>query len=221
VEDDELGAILASLPPEEAVQALVDLANLRGGPDNTTVIVAKVVGSEAATGVVPIEPLRVGDSPLRRAVHPAVWVVMGVCALAALVLAAMLLWVPAAIAVGGAAVAGLIGLVQRFGAGTNGTEVGGGRMLGRGPYTNASCPPNHDLAEKLAATLDELREAARDGNWTIDWGSLDDCCRKAIAADKAGNFGEAIRQYCHGITYTMNELRKQPPRRMGEVSSDD
>ena len=44
VKDEELGMILGSMPPAEAVRALVDLANLRGGPDNITVIVAKAVG---------------------------------------------------------------------------------------------------------------------------------------------------------------------------------
>ena len=34
VKDEELGMILGSMPPGEAVRALVDLANLRGGPDN-------------------------------------------------------------------------------------------------------------------------------------------------------------------------------------------
>ena len=32
------------LAAEDAVRALVDLANLRGGPDNITVIIARVVG---------------------------------------------------------------------------------------------------------------------------------------------------------------------------------
>ena len=44
VKDEELGMVLGSMPPAEAVRALVDLANLRGGPDNITVIVAKAVG---------------------------------------------------------------------------------------------------------------------------------------------------------------------------------
>ena len=44
VKDQELGMILSSMPPAEAVRAMVDLANLRGGPDNITVIIAKAVG---------------------------------------------------------------------------------------------------------------------------------------------------------------------------------
>jgi protein phosphatase len=222
VEDAELGAILASLPPAEAVRALVDLANLRGGPDNSTVIVAKVVGAEAATGgVAPVEPLRVGASRRLGNVHPAVWIVAGVCLLAALVMAVMQEWIFAGGALGGAALAGLIGLVQRYGGSANGTEVGVGRVLGRGPYITVACPPSHELVQKLAATLDELREAARDGNWSIHWEPLDECCRKALAADEGGHYAEAIRHYCRGITFVMNELRKQPPRRDHDSAIED
>ena len=94
-------------------------------------------------------------------------------------------------------------------------------MLGRGPYTSVACPPSHELAQKLAGTLDELRQAARDGQWTIHWQPLDECCRKALAADEAGNYAEAIRHYCRGITYTMNELRKQPPKRASESALEE
>ncbi|MBO7726168.1 MAG: serine/threonine-protein phosphatase [Thermoguttaceae bacterium] len=43
VEDAEMGQILSLLPPAKAVQALVSLANLSGGPDNVTVTVVKVL----------------------------------------------------------------------------------------------------------------------------------------------------------------------------------
>ena len=46
--DYEIGAVAASLPPEEACDFLVELANLRGGPDNITVLIAKVGSAEAA-----------------------------------------------------------------------------------------------------------------------------------------------------------------------------
>jgi serine/threonine protein phosphatase PrpC len=220
VEDAELGAILASLPPQEAVRALVDLANLRGGPDNSTVIVAKVVSSDAATGGAPIEPLRVGGSRRSRPVHPAIWAVLGAGLLAAPLLGLALHWIAGAVALGVAALAGLVALVQRLGENNNGTEVGNGRMLGRGPYTSTHCPPSHELTQKLAATLDELREAARDGRWQINWAPLDAACRDAQAADQAGNFAEAIRLYCRGISYTMNELRRQPTKRTGDSALD-
>ncbi len=42
VKDDELGAIAFCLPPSQACKLLIDLANLRGGHDNITVIVGKI-----------------------------------------------------------------------------------------------------------------------------------------------------------------------------------
>ena len=216
VEDAELGAILASLPPGEAAQALIDLANLRGGPDNTTVLIAKIAGPEAATGGIAAEPLRLGGSRATRSVHPAVLIVSGVCVLAAIIIALMGNLIVAAIALGGAIVAAIFGLAQRYGGYAAGTELGAGRLLGRGPYTSTTCPPSHDLAEKLAATLDELREAAREGDWTINWRPLDDHCRAAVAADQAGRFAEVIRHYCWGISYVMKELRSQPNKRAGD-----
>ena len=48
VKDDEIGMVLSCLPPAEAAQALVDLANLRGGPDNITVVIVRVLGPQIA-----------------------------------------------------------------------------------------------------------------------------------------------------------------------------
>src|SRR5580704_4659378 len=42
VKDEQIAAILGSMSPAEATRALVDLANLHGGPDNVTVIVARL-----------------------------------------------------------------------------------------------------------------------------------------------------------------------------------
>lgn len=42
--DQELGAIAQNLPLQEASQFMIDLANLRGGPDNITVIMVRIPG---------------------------------------------------------------------------------------------------------------------------------------------------------------------------------
>ena len=76
VRDEELGPILADLEPNQAARLLVDLANLRGGPDNLTVSILKIVGSEITTQAARAEPLTVGGQPeVPRTVHPAIWVV--------------------------------------------------------------------------------------------------------------------------------------------------
>ncbi len=47
VGDAEIGAVVSALPPAEACRFLIDLANLRGGPDNITVLVVRVGGKLA------------------------------------------------------------------------------------------------------------------------------------------------------------------------------
>ena len=42
VDDEEVGTIVGCLNTQNAAQVLVDLANLRGGPDNITVTVVEV-----------------------------------------------------------------------------------------------------------------------------------------------------------------------------------
>jgi protein phosphatase len=209
VEDQEIGAILASLTPQEAAQALVDLANLRGGPDNVTVLVGKVTGPELVTEETLLEPLRTGRSRQIQPVNVAIWIVALICGLAAAIMAGTGFLAAAEVAVVCGAVAVLVALVYRRVV-SGGTPLGGTKMLGRGPYTSVACGPSHELAQKLKATLDELREAARDGKWAIQWQPLDDSCRQAQIADESGRFTDSVRHYCQAISYMMNELRSQP-----------
>jgi PPM family protein phosphatase len=47
VSPQEVGAVVTALPPDEAARFLVHLANLRGGPDNITVLIVQVPGGNA------------------------------------------------------------------------------------------------------------------------------------------------------------------------------
>ncbi len=49
LDDAEMGILMSLLTPDEAVQVLVDLANLRGGPDNITVIIAEIASDLVAS----------------------------------------------------------------------------------------------------------------------------------------------------------------------------
>jgi PPM family protein phosphatase len=217
VEDEELGAILSCLPPQEAAQALLDLANLRGGPDNITVVVARITSQELSTSGASQEPLRLNQPDQTGRVQWGIWAVAGIAALAAATLAGLGRIVAAGAALAVALVAGLSGIVWRS-ALLSRTALGKNRMLGRGPYTSTVCTPNHELTQKLAATLEELREAANTGDWTIRWQPLDESCGLARAADEEGNFVEAVRHYCRAISYVMSELRAQAPKPPDDAS---
>jgi serine/threonine protein phosphatase PrpC len=49
VEDWEIGAVLGSLPAEEAVRRLIHIALERGGPDNVSVVAVKIDGVSASS----------------------------------------------------------------------------------------------------------------------------------------------------------------------------
>ena len=74
VGDTIIGAMMSVMPPEEAAETLVDLANLLGGPDNISVIVVRV---EQADELAPRDELPVAKGNGK--VHALAWVSMAAC----------------------------------------------------------------------------------------------------------------------------------------------
>src|SRR5262249_41336981 len=68
VSDSEIGAVATALQPEEACRFLVDLANLRGGPDNITVLIVRVgkTADPHSNGVAQSAPVQRPSSPWQR-----------------------------------------------------------------------------------------------------------------------------------------------------------
>jgi protein phosphatase len=214
VQDDEIGKIVGCLDPNEAVRALIDLANLRGGPDNITVIVVRVTAPLAVQ-----EGAAAGGKPARP-VHPLVWSLLGICGLAAVGLAASHLYLLALAALVGVVGSGIAAVVQRYSGG--GEDRYEGRPLGKGPYTATDCVPDAAFVSRLGQIAEELRQAARAEDWAIDWSRFDAHASQGAAAAQAGEFVRAIREYCHAISFMMNELKNQRGRRRpGDTSSVD
>jgi len=222
VEDRELGPLLSSLPPDEAVQVLVDLANLRGGPDNITVIVAKVIGAEITTRVSQAEPLTVGgDLQLERRVHPALWIVAGVCLLASVGMMIAQQPVPALLAVLGAVVAGAVGVLQKFGAGNAGVSLTAGRRLGHGPHRRCECPVNRAAVDHLRATILDL-STSRLGEepWSHGGHDFSECLRRAEQLAHRKDYAPAIRQCGQAVRLLMEEVRQRRGRKTSDSSLD-
>jgi serine/threonine protein phosphatase PrpC len=210
VKDEELGPILANLPPGEAGQVLIDLANLRGGPDNITTVVVKITGPEITTKVARAEPLTVGSMENEpTTVHPALWVVTGVCFLAALIMAALSQPLPALLAAIGGAIALTIGLLQLFGTfASTGVALTGGRRLGRGPYVEVSCAAGQDMVDNLADLAGELRDAAEGQQSPDEIDPFEQHCQRASAAAEGDDFAAAVKEYSQAISLMMRLLRE-------------
>lgn len=213
VSDKEMGAILTCLPPKKAVRALVDLANLRGGPDNVTIIVVRVTAPLSSKQTQEPDPPTVdmqkgAPSPI----SPWVFVSFFVLLVAAL-LAGVLGHVAVAIGCGvGALVAGIIGLAQR-GSGTKIEERRSiERPLGRGPYVRVESTPDREVVSWLADVVSQLRQAVLESNWTVEWKPFDRQVQLATAGRNAGNFVQSVTAYCEAVCYMMQELRRQGHR---------
>jgi protein phosphatase len=199
VKDEEIGVILQCLPPEEAVQLLVDLANLRGGPDNITVIVARVMANLNEGADVP------DRAPGRGGMHPLVWLMLGLSVVIAGILAAYSQPIAAVIAgVVGVVVALLVNNTMSRG----GDELPRGR-LGRGPHRTYSCQPNLAFVQELARIFDQLRTAAIEEDWRMDWAHIDRLIRAAQQSTAKPDFPAAIVTYGRAISFMMRELKKQ------------
>jgi PPM family protein phosphatase len=208
VTDQEIGLILGVLTPKEATRALVDLANLRGGPDNITVVIAKVVGS-IGSAVTNEDPgsFRV-TKPQRPGIHPAVLVFVGASLLLGAVLG-ILNSPKLATACVSAAVAGILFDFFRRSRTTEpqSAPVAVG-ALGRGPHMTLNCAPSAELVASIAQVVAKLREAAIDEGWVVNWPEFDGHCERAAAAMNAKKFGQAVREFCLGMSFMVNEVRK-------------
>ena len=220
ISDEELGPLLANFAPDEVVHVLVDLANLRGGPDNISVIVARIVGPAASTAVAGAEPITIGAEKVDRSATALHWGILGACLLTALSMALLQVWSLALIGVlAGLGVLGWILFRQRGMPTRGGTVLQAGRAFGKGPYTQTPCQATPEFIEKLADILRHVRETAAEAGWEIDWDGLD---RRSAAADEAaqaGRHNDALQSYAGAITYLMSEVRSLRERNRASDSS--
>ena len=206
LKDEEIGTLLVALDPADAVRVLVDVANLRGGPDNITAIVVRVLSVPAED-----EPESSPEPPIPPAAtaHPALWGITALCLLVALVLAVTDYFIPALVSVLVGAASAVFALVQSLtnAAPRDGTKLEG--PLGFGPHTARDCMPNAESAAAAAGLAQQLREATRAEHWTLDWGRFDALGEEAQRALAAGDYTAAVRHHALSISLMMSEIRRQ------------
>ncbi len=202
VKDDEIGMILGCLPPAEAAQALVDMANLRGGPDNITVVVVRVLGPQIAQESATEMP--VTSLPAARPSHPLAWTTAVIAALAALGMLSVghaLLALFAIVVAAGSLILAMWPMVSN----TNGQGYQELRRFGRGPYVTCDCTVNPDLLARLAESVQYLREEACNDPRGVD---THDGERLFNRATSATNPTDAARDYLRAMSELMAKTRQ-------------
>ncbi len=205
VKDEELGELLSALSPSEAVRTLVDVANLRGGPDNITAIVVRVeaVPAGEANDVALVEPEKASQ------VSPFWWGLMALALLVALVLAVARYYAGALISVLVGAASGVAALLQGLSRPQTTPQAAQQGPYGKGPYATFDCMPNAEVVQSAAQLAAQLREATRNEHWTLDWAHFNGLCESASRAASNGDFRSAVRNYMLAISFMMNEIRSQ------------
>ena len=211
VEDAEIGQILELFSPENATEALVNLANLRGGPDNCTVVVARVVSNEA--------PADAEDSKAARAYEKrpplsiAAWAFLALTAIFGILASIFLIcrfWSGGFGALGVAVVSlaafFCVASPTLFGVKRNAAPT---PRLGNAPYARASAMPSREFCEYLEETCEQLCSKIRsDPNVEPDWDGLNRARTLAIQARERNDYAGSIRANICVVNYIMREVRK-------------
>ncbi len=206
ISDEEIGMVLESLSPADAVRALVDLANLRGGPDNITAVVAHVLGPQVAQTTVSDTA---AESPLRgdRVVHLLVWAILGIGLAAAGGLLASGYPLIALFMVLAATIAAVTATMVRSAASADGF-LSDSRHFGRGPYVSCNCLPSAEFLARLAEINQQLHDSAVEEKWPADWLPFERLLVDADSAKQLGNVTGAVRAELQAMSCIMAQLRQ-------------
>jgi len=213
VQDEELGMILSCLSPQEAVRAMVDLANLRGGPDNITVVVARVTGEPRPGGTPTPRRKNQAGTTARGNLAPWLWAIAGMLGVVTAGFTTFQMFMPAIMAGAMAAIVAAVAVSLGTGEQRRGTEAPPSLPIqGGAPYTSKRSVPNADFAAVLATLSEQLRQAAVEENWKIDRQKFEAGCDAARQAVAKGDAKQAVREYCLAVSFIMGELRAQAAR---------
>lgn len=217
VDDAEIGVLMDCLSESEAVRVLVDLANLRGGPDNTSVIIVSVTDSVdfgGSNGKTKRRPKK-REGELSAAL-PATAIA---CFVASGLLALLTMWGPMVVAILLGLIAAVISVIQWVKVRADHTG-GYPKSASKGPYRKYDATPTGTMYERLGKTVQELKDAASHNNWMMDWKKVDRFQAQGKAALKKKDVKGAIRFQAEAIIETMNQLREQNNRAANETAID-
>jgi protein phosphatase len=212
--DHEIGAVTGVLPPAEACRFLVNLANLRGGPDNITVSIIRVTG--ISTPAEPAAPEAEERAPIYK--RPMPLLVLGVLfAAVAAVLAALRpaeeeqvrlrVYVAFAVAAVGL-LAGLVGLTIYY-LRERERDSRKPKRVKLSVYRQFPCPVVRPLLDRMAQAEEGLRRWTQAHNWEADWQTSQRHHDLAKSLADQGDLAAAFREYCRAVRPFTEALQRE------------
>ncbi|MEC7565707.1 MAG: protein phosphatase 2C domain-containing protein [Planctomycetota bacterium] len=208
VSDAEIGSAMAVLPPLEASQFLVDLANLRGGPDNITIIIVQVTGERVCTDVQSCQPFQTGKKKvIAKRKNPAFWISAIAFALAGLFLVIAGAFPIGLIGIGIGSLCALLGLFRMQSKDATVETVALDEPLGTGPHSKESCIPDKAILKKLLTTTSQIRDISKTSENRYDWSSFDEHFLEGTEYFHHQEYVKAYQALSKAISFIMNQFR--------------
>lgn len=207
VTDAEIGMIAGELPPSEACRLLVHLANLRGGIDNTTVIVVRVVPHP---DIPVVEPPTTHSPPdwklatIFTGLATTFLLGLGLATLSPWIIAGVVIMVASVIA----GVAWTITHARRTEEAAISNSDPQSTVIWK-PYRFAQARITSEFLQQLARIEAELHRAAQEEHWPIDWAQHDICAQKAEAAMQHKQWSAALKDYARALDLLMTGVHWQ------------
>lgn len=200
--NDLIGMVLATLPADEAAQTLVDLANLLGGPDNITVIVAEVkdpnrLGEVDSDEIDPNGKATDAKIPASQSSHNSKnWL--------------------------GSAITAVFAFLshRKFPKQPDGEENPVHGRHGKGPYRRYSCQPSAENIETLTDVVRQLEDLEDHREWQFDWQDIQNDRHQAYRSITKGDFDAAVVAYCRAVRCLMAALRENHTERSSDSKID-
>jgi protein phosphatase len=205
VADREIGGFLLSLPTPEAAALLVDVANLRGGPDNVTVILVRipedVPWDQGESTDVTSEPRT--PFPTEAILY---WTGAALSLGGTAALFLKQLWIAAGVAALATGALGMIALHKSQLGRVSARSRGG--ALGNGPHSVWDVAPDKSLTDSLATLGEKLESAAREQGIEVDWAGVLEMRNIAKTSAAEERFEDAVREWAKLIRTVMSRLRR-------------
>ncbi len=218
-----IGMVLGSLPPSDAAQTLADLANLLGGPDNITAIVAEVIDPGNLGHPAPDNLSQSTISPpiaRSRGVHPLLWAALLLCLilLGGFSLVGQLL--PAILSGVAAVIAAVIAWAQYVRADQAGRPLTEAGLRGKAPYRRHLCVPSASSIEPLSDIVRQLEDLEGQRDWDFNWEKIHKDRGQAHEAIARSDFHAAMIAYCSAVRRLMQALRESRGLRPSDSTVD-
>jgi PPM family protein phosphatase len=227
VPPEEIGAVIGVLPVDEAAHLLVELANLRGGPDNITILIVRVgrstdsLSSRKRTGLsrLAVEVWRAVADAVREVPWPIGVLLLGFALAVTFIVCAANGWQSAStffFATAGVSIGiGVVGLFLHT------------RRQQAAPPEVASIPTRASiyrqypiridaaLVERWATAAIQLKEQLEARDWPVDWPSYKAQADAAAKATADGDSMSAFRHYSRALNRLAVPFNQNRPKEEG------